>query len=260
MEKIGFIGMGNMAQAMVSGFKASGAAENARIYAFAPHQEKLKKNCERLGITPLGTVNELADSCDTIFMACKPYQIEGVLKQLGDGIKGKQIVSVAAGWNYDKYRQILPEETAVQCIMPNTPAAVSKGVFLIQEENDWDEEERRGLLSLLSHIGKVIELPDRLMNAGMAVSGCGPAFMDMVIEALGDAAVKNGIQRAQAYELVCQTMIGSAELMLATGIHPGQLKDNVCSPGGTTIKGVASLEESGIRSAFIKAVDAVVKG
>ena len=96
------------------------------------------------------------------------------------------------------------------------------------------------------------------MNAGMAISGCGPAFMDMIIEALADAAVKNGIGRAQAYELVCRTMIGSAALQLATGAHPGQLKDNVCSPGGTTIKGVASLEESGIRSALIKAVDAVL--
>ena len=144
--------------------------------------------------------------------------------------------------------------------MPNTPVAVSRGVLLVEEENDWQEEERRQLFDVLSSTGRVIELPDRLMTAAMAISGCGPAFMDMIIEALGDAAVKNGIQRKQAYELAAQTMAGSAQLMLDTGLHPGQLKDNVCSPGGTTIKGVASLEESGLRYAFIKAVDAIVKG
>ena len=104
-----------------------------------------------------------------------------------------------------------------------------------------------------------LELPTRLMNAGMAVSGCGPAFVDMIIEALADGAVKNGIQRKQAYELVCQTLIGSAKLQLETGIHPGELKDNVCSPGGVTIKGVAVLEEEGIRSALIKAIDVCAK-
>ena len=144
--------------------------------------------------------------------------------------------------------------------MPNTPVAVSRGVLLVEEENDWQEEERQKLFDILSSTGRVIEIPDRLMTAAMAISGCGPAFMDMIIEALGDAAVKNGIQRKQAYELAAQTMAGSAQLMLDTGLHPGQLKDNVCSPGGTTIKGVASLEESGLRYAFIKAVDAIVKG
>ena len=105
----------------------------------------------------------------------------------------------------------------------------------------------------------VKELPSRLMDAAMAISGCGPAFMDMIIEALGDAGVKNGLQRKDAYELACFTMVGSARLKMETGLHPGELKDNVCSPAGSTIKGVASLEESGIRYAFIKAIDEVLK-
>ena len=143
--------------------------------------------------------------------------------------------------------------------MPNTPAAVGEGVFLAEEENDLMEEERNFLFELLTAVGMVKELPSRLMDAAMAISGCGPAFMDMIIEALGDAGVKNGLQRKDAYELACFTMVGSARLKMETGLHPGELKDNVCSPAGTTIKGVASLEESGIRYAFIKAIDEVLK-
>ena len=143
--------------------------------------------------------------------------------------------------------------------MPNTPVAVSEGVLLVAEENDWGEEERLWMLDLLGGVGRVVQLPTRLMDAGMAISGCGPAFVDMIIEAIADGGVKNGLQRKQAYELVCQTLIGSAKLQMETGKHPGQLKDEVCSPGGWTIKGVAALEKSGIRSAFIEAIDTILE-
>lgn len=259
MKKIGFIGMGNMAQALAAGFVASGKVKGEDIHAYAPNQEKLATNCQNLGICPCSSLAEMTEKSDTIFIACKPYQVEEVVKDLGNVLENKSMVSVAAGWDFNKYRAILPESTKIQCIMPNTPVSVSEGVLLVAEENSWDPTEKIELLSLLNSVGRVVELPTRLMDAGMAISGCGPAFIDMVIEALADGAVKNGIQRKQAYELVCQTMIGSAKLQLESGIHPGQLKDNVCSPGGLTIKGVASLEESGIRSAFIKAVDKVLE-
>ena len=205
------------------------------------------------------SLKEVSQKSDMIFMACKPYQIEDVLKELGDELCGKAVVSVAAGWNYQRYRSALPADARIQFIMPNTPAAVGEGVFLAEEENDLMEEERNFLFELLTAVGMVKELPSRLMDAAMAISGCGPAFMDMIIEALGDAGVKNGLQRKDAYELACFTMVGSARLKMETGLHPGELKDNVCSPAGTTIKGVASLEESGIRYAFIKAIDEVLK-
>ena len=205
------------------------------------------------------SLKEVSQKSDMIFMACKPYQIEDVLKELGDELCGKAVVSVAAGWNYQRYRSALPADARIQFIMPNTPAAVGEGVFLAEEENDLMEEERNFLFELLTAVGMVKELPSRLMDAAMAISGCGPAFMDMIIEALGDAGVKNGLQRKDAYELACFTMIGSARLKMETGLHPGELKDNVCSPAGSTIKGVASLEESGIRYAFIKAIDEVLK-
>lgn len=194
-------------------------------------------------------------------MACKPYQIKDVLNELGQGgLKGKNLLSIAAGWDFEAYAaRIDCVETAVQYIMPNTPVAVGKGTFLMEETNSLTDEDRLTITDILSELGTVITIPSRLMNAATAVSGCGPAFFDMVIEAIADGAVKNGIARKTAYELACTTMAGTAELMLKTGLHPGELKDRVCSPGGTTIKGVAALEESGIRSAFIKAIDAVIK-
>lgn len=259
MENIGFIGFGNMAQALAMGFNASEKGSSYRIFAYAPNQKKLKENCSRIGSVPCASLGELVSKCDTIFFACKPYQIEGVLGEIGKDLEGKQLVSVAAGWDYERFTGLLPETAKIQCIMPNTPVSVSEGVLLVAEENNWDENEREELLNLLGSVGRVVELPTRLMNAGMAVSGCGPAFVDMIIEALADGAVKNGIQRKQAYELVCQTLIGSAKLQLETGIHPGELKDNVCSPGGVTIKGVAVLEEEGVRSALIKAIDVCAK-
>ncbi len=258
MKRLGFIGMGNMAQALVTGFVNSGKVMGDDICAYAPNQEKLAKNCEILGIRPCATLEDVVMASDTIFVACKPYQIESVVEQLGNKLSGKSILSVAASWDFEKFKMVLPYNAKIQCIMPNTPVSVSEGVLLVAEENSWDKEDRLQLLDLLGSVGRVVELPTRLMDAGMAISGCGPAFVDMIIESLADGAVKNGLQRKQAYELVCQTLIGSAKLQLETGIHPGQLKDNVCSPGGWTIKGVASLEESGIRSAFIKAIDAVL--
>ena len=259
MVKLGFIGMGNMAQALVKGFVASGKVKGEDIYAYAPNQEKLNKNCEDLGIVACTSLEEAVDACDTVFVACKPYQIEEVIGQLGDRICGKSILSVAASWDFDRFKGVLPAETKVQCIMPNTPVAVSEGVLLVAEENDWDKDDREQLVDLLGSVGQVVELPTRLMDAGMAISGCGPAFVDMIIEALADGGVKNGLQRAQAYKLVSQTLLGSAKLQLETGKHPGQLKDEVCSPGGWTIKGVASLEKSGIRTAFIEAIDSILE-
>jgi len=107
-------------------------------------------------------------------------------------------------------------------------------------------------------VGGWVELPSHLMNAGMAISGCGPAFFDMIIEAMGDGGVKNGLPRDKAYRLAASTMEGAAKLFMESGLHPGQLKDQVCSPGGTTIRGVAALEEAGVRSAFIKAIDKIL--
>jgi len=258
MEKLGFIGMGNMAQALAAGFIHANAIAKEKVYAFAPHQEKLAKNAAHIGFTPVKTLQELTDICDTLVMACKPYQIEAVLAELGDKLKDKALISIAAGWDFARYEKELPTGTRLQFVMPNTPAMVGEGVLLFEERNTLTTEEHAAVKKLFAAVGLVQELPSGLMGIGGTVTGCGPAFVDLFIEAYGDAAVKYGLKRADAYKLIAQMVLGSAKLQLATGSHPGVLKDNVCSPGGTTICGVTALEEQGFRNACIKSVDAIM--
>ena len=259
MSKIGFIGMGNMAQAIAEGFLRSGNVQKTDLFAYAPHKEKLVRNSERIGFVPAASLKELVATSDMIVIACKPYQIASVLGEIQKELTGKAILSIAAGWVYSTYYQILGDAVRIQCIMPNTPAMVGEGVMLFEEENSLTEEEHTWMLTLFSSLGIVEQLPTDLMGIGGAISGCGPAFMDLIMEGYADAAVKYGISRETAYKLVAQTMLGSAKLQQVTGSHPGVLKDAVCSPNGTTIRGVAALEHSGIRATCIDSIDAVMK-
>lgn len=259
MESLGFIGMGNMAQALAQGFIASGALKGERVFAYAPHQEKLRANAERIGFQPVASLTELAAAADTLVMACKPYQIESVVAELGDALSGKALVSIAAGWDFARYESVLLQSTRFQFVMPNTPAMVREGVLLFEEKTSLEKAERQELMDLFSTVGVVEVVPSRLMSAAGTVTGCGPAFVDLMIEAYADAAVKYGVPRAQAYALVAQMVKGSAALALETKEQPGVLKDAVCSPGGTTIRGVCSLEEDGFRAACIHSIDAILK-
>lgn len=262
MKKIGFIGMGNMAKAMAIGFIRSGKVDAGDMGAFAPNQEKLAKNAAEVGFKPYADVASLINDYEVIIMACKPYQIEAVLAQetsrgvVRDLLKEKVLLSVAIGWDLAKYTPLVDPSTRVQYILPNTPAQVCEGVFIAEKDSTLTSEEAEWLRNLLSACGTVVEMPGHLIGAGSAVSGCGPAFAAMMMEAMADAAVKHGVQRADAYKLVAQMVVGTGKLMLETGQHPGAMKDAVCSPGGTTIRGVAALERAGMRAAFIDAVDA----
>lgn len=257
MTKIAFIGMGNMAKAIAAGFIDSGKVCKENIYAYAPNQDKLKKNAEAIGFVPCSDIKKMCADCDTIIVACKPYQIEEVLGQVKDELKEKVLLSVAAGWVHETFTKYL-DNTRIQCIMPNTPAMIGEGVMLFEKTNSLTAEESKEASELFSCLGIVEVLPTNLMGIGGAISGCGPAFMDVIMEAYADAAVKYGIARDTAYRLVSQTMAGSARLQQKTGSHPGVLKDAVCSPNGTTIRGVDSLEKSGVRGALISSIDAIM--
>jgi len=262
MKKIGFIGMGNMAKAMAKGFIQYGGVEPMDIGAFAPNQAKLSKNAAEVGFIPYVSVEALVEASDVVIMACKPYQIEGVLEQatpkgtVRELLKEKVLLSVAIGWDFERYAPLVDETTRVQYILPNTPAQVGEGVFILENRTNLSSQEQKWLHGLLEACGSVVVMPAHLIGPGSAVSGCGPAFVAMMMEAVADAAVKHGIQRPDAYKMVAQMVVGTGKLMLETGAHPGVMKDAVCSPGGTTIRGVAALEHAGMRAAFMDAVDA----
>ncbi|MBE6702330.1 MAG: pyrroline-5-carboxylate reductase [Ruminococcaceae bacterium] len=257
--KLGFIGMGNMASALAGGFIRSGKLAPADIIAFDPYTEGLLKKAEQLGFTPAGTAAEAVKSADVVLLACKPHQVETAIAPIRDLLRDKALLSIALGWDFAKYQTILPGDARVQFIMPNTPAMVGEGVFLFEQTHSLLAEELQAVKALFAAVGKVSTLPSHLMEIGGALTGCGPAFVDLMLEAFADAAVKYGIPREQAITLTAQMVLGSAKLQQETGLHPGVLKDMVCSPGGSTIKGVTALEQAGYRAACISAIDAIMK-
>lgn len=254
--RIGFIGFGNMASAMADGWIASGAIAGDRMCACAGRYDALVERCDRHGMRAMRTAAEVAAAADVLVVAVKPYMIEGVLGSIAGALAGKVVLSVAAGWDCAAYERVIPGTRHLSTV-PNTPVAINEGVIACEKASTLTDDDRTLLFELLGLLGKAVEVETRLLSVAGTVGGCAPAFVAMVIEALGDAAVKHGIPRATAYEIVSQMMVGTARLQLETGQHPGAMKDAVCSPGGTTIKGVAELERCGMRSAFISAIDAI---
>lgn len=256
---IGFIGMGNMARAIAKGFVTAGAVKGEDLFAYAPHYDKLSAFTAPLNIHACRSAEEVLEVADMIIMAVKPYVVEDVLKKQYHHLAGKAILSVVAGYTLERYDPLLPETTRVQYVMPNTPCMVGAGMMLFEEANTLSEAERAEALRLFQTLGETEILPTHLMDAATAISGCGPAFVAMMIEALADAGVKYGLTRPTAYRLASQTALGTGRMQLETGMIPAAIKDGVCSPGGTTIRGVEALEANGMRYAFMEAVKATLK-
>ncbi|WP_295937483.1 pyrroline-5-carboxylate reductase [uncultured Alistipes sp.] len=255
--KIGFIGFGNMAQAMADGLVRAGALKPERIGACARDMEKLRSNTGPKGYKALVDAAAVTAFADVVVVAVKPYQVEAVLAPVKEILHGKIVISVAAGWTFEKYLTILAPGTPLLCTVPNTPVAIGEGIVVCERRNSLSGAQWQDVEKLLSHLGLVLRVDTEQLDLAGTICGCGPAFVAMFIEALSDAAVKHGIARADAYRMVSQMVAGTGKLQLATGLHPGVMKDAVCSPGGTTIVGVAELERKGFRGAVIDAVDAI---
>lgn len=254
--KIGFIGFGNMASAMAEGWLSAGTVPADNLYACARRYEPLLERTRARGMHACKTARELVEAVDLVVVAIKPYFIEDVLPDLADVLGETPFISVAAGWKSKDYEHIVPGSHHISTV-PNTPVAICEGVIACERVHTLTDEEHALVQDLLEALGTVVVVESDLLSISGTIGGCSPAFVAMMIEALGDAAVKYGIPRATAYEMVSQAVAGTAKLQLATGKHPGAMKDAVCSPKGTTIRGVAALEEAGMRSAFIKAIDAI---
>ena len=259
MKKIGFIGTGNMGGALA---RAASKNSECAIMLANRHPEKAAALAESIGGT-VCTNAEAAAEADYLFLGVKPQMIAGML----DGIKetlaarkaGFTLVTMAAGTPIARINELLGAEYPVIRIMPNTPAAIGEGMILYCCNGLVSPECEAEFVSLMANAGRFSKLDEHLIDAGSGVSGCGPAFVALFIEAMADGGVACGLPRKQALEFAAQTVAGTAKLMLESGQHPGQLKDAVCSPGGTTIQGVRVLEENGLRGAVMDAVIAAVE-
>lgn len=257
--RIGFIGFGNMAQAMAKGLVEHAGFDGGRITACAAHFDKLEANCKPLGANAVHTPAEVAEASDLVIVAVKPYMVADVLAPAREALAGKAVVSVAAGLLFDFYEDLLGAGSHHLSTIPNTPIAVGCGVIACEQKHSLAADEWETFTGLFGGIALIEPVAGHLLSTASAVAGCGPAFAAMFLESLADGGVKNGLPRATAYRLAAQMMAGTAQLHLATGTHPGAMKDAVCSPGGTTIKGVAALEAAGLRNALISAVDATLQ-
>ena len=199
---------------------------------------------------------EVLERSDILILAVKPYLIETVLAPIREKLAGKVLLSVAAGWPFQRFEEALPAGVHHLSIMPNTPVAIGEGIVLLEEENSLSPQELSQAKELLAALGVVETVPSAQMGIAGTVAGCGPAYAALFLEALGDAGVYHGLPRELSYRLAAQMLAGTGKLHLATGQHPGAMKDAVCSPGGTTIRGVAQLEQHGFRAAVIDAVSA----
>lgn len=255
--KVGFLGFGNMAQALARGLVRTGALSPERIGACARDAAKLRRNTEPHGFRAFGSAEEVAAFADVVVVAVKPHQVEAVVAPIRRLLADRVVVSVAAGLCFEEYERMLAPHTAHLSTIPNTPVAVGEGIIVCEERDSLSERQREAVEGLLSRVGLLVRVDTSLMSVAGTVCGCSPAFAAMFIEALGDAAVKHGIPRSDAYRMVSQMLVGTARLQLESGSHPGVMKDAVCSPGGTTIVGVAELERKGFRGAVIDAVDAI---
>lgn len=257
--KIGFIGCGNMATAMLKGILKSGEVEASDMIASAKSDKTREKIEKELGIRKADNNAQVVDFADVVFLAVKPQFLEGVLDEIRGSVKAGQIfISIAPGKTLQWLGERLGENTKVIRTMPNTPAMVGEGMTALCV-NELVTEETALAVKLCDTFGKTEVIPEHLMDAVVGVSGSSPAYVFMFLEAMADAAVADGMPRAQAYKFAAQSVLGSAKLMQETGKHPGELKDMVCSPAGTTIQAVRVLEEKGFRSAVIEAQTECVK-
>ena len=253
---VGFLGAGRMATALASGFCAEGLVPN-HLTAVDPFEPARTAFADALpkGIR-VGDDSTLLSDCDLIFLAVKPQVMASALEEVKTAFGPQQlIVSIAAGIDLRTLEEWLPDRRIVR-VMPNTPCLVGEGACGISPGSSASEDDAQTVAELLSCVGIVEQIPERLMDALTGLSGSGPAYVFQMIEALSDGGVKMGLPRPTATRLAAQTLLGSAKMVLQTGDHPGSLKDAVTSPGGTTIAGIHALEKGGLRSVLINAVQA----
>lgn len=254
-KKIGFIGAGNMAEALVKGLMMS--YKGLELAVSDTSVERLEVMRTKYGVQAVSKDNaKIIEFADVIVLAVKPQVISSVLAQLNGAVKGKVVVSIAAGVSTSAIAEIVGSDARIVRVMPNTPALVLSGAAAVCGGGEATAEDVAMVKEMLDSVGSCIIIDESKMDAVTGLSGSGPAYVYQFIEALSDGGVKMGLTRPDAIMLAAKTVMGAAKMVLETGKHPAELKDAVTSPAGTTIAGVHEIEKGGVRSAVINAVEA----
>lgn len=249
-----------MGGAIIGGIIKGSLAKPTDILVFDKSADALNKLITGCGVFAEKDNKELAKKSDILFLCVKPQFVYGVIDEIKDCVnENTLIISIVAGQSIEKLTAAFGKKIKLIRVMPNTPALSGAGMAALSPNADVTEEERETALKIFNSFGRAEIVPEYMMDAVTAVSGSSPAYVFMLIEAMADAAVIGGMPRPQAYTFAAQAVLGSAKMVLDTGKHPGELKDMVCSPAGTTIDAVAVLEEEGFRSSIIKAMTACME-
>jgi pyrroline-5-carboxylate reductase len=255
-KTVGFIGAGNMGEALIKGLVAASVLPGDAIAATDVRADRVQALARQFRIKTPTDNAELVRGVDVVILAVKPQIVSTVLREIAPAVSTRMLmISIAAGVSTTTLRSGLGKEPRLIRVMPNTPALVLEGVTAIAKSSGLEAGDLDTAREIFEAVGKVVLVDEELMDAVTGLSGSGPAYVAIVIESLADGGVKMGLDRATAMTLATQTVLGSARLLLETGLHPGALKDMVSSPGGTTIAGIAALEEGGVRTTFMKAVE-----
>ncbi len=257
--KLGFIGCGKMATALVEGVLHAGAFRADEIFVsdvFPAAAEALRKET---GVQALQSNAEIAEAADVLVLCVKPGDAANALEGLREKAAGKLMISIMAGVNLEKLQRMAGGNARVARVMPNTPALVHKGAAAYALGPGTREEDTATVEKILGAVGLVQRVPESQLDAITGLSGSGPAYIYLIIEALADGGVLMGLSRDLALALAAQTTAGAAEMVLQTKKHPAELRDMVASPGGTTIAGIKALEDGGVRAALLVAVRAATE-
>lgn len=254
-KKIAFIGAGKMAEALIGGLIAKDIFSKDEIVACAPSAGTRKHVEETYGIETRTTAAEITGMADLVVLAVKPKHVAGVFSEPEiEFTPDHTLISIVAGLPLNKLQEYVPESKVVR-VMPNHCCMVLEGAMGYTCGNGFSDSDKKNIARILESTGLAIEVSEEYMDAITGIAGSSPAFMYLVIDAMADAGVLNGLSRSDSIKLAAQSMLGAAKMVLETGKHPDQLRDEVCSPAGTTIVGVRTLEDYGLRSAVIAAVD-----
>lgn len=259
-DRIGFIGSGAMAEAFISGLLDTNEYQAASLQASDINVKRLRYLEDKFGIHVYENNGDVVQNSDVVILSVKPQNIREVLRPLKDAFRPNQtVISIVAGISIDTLYKYIPKEVGVIRAMPNTPCLIRKGVTALAFSDYANEAQKEVALHIMGAVGNVHVLPEKLMNAVTGLSGSGPAYIFLVIEALCDAGVRAGLPRDISMDLSVQTVMGAAAMVDSTKIHPAILKDKVITPGGTTIAALHVLERSGVRVAFMDAIIAAAE-